>query len=153
MFYQQNLLSLLDPPRIANTSSLVQQCKHLAVALRKRILERKLTQTRLPFVKDEQQPAVQITVASFVHEMFRAAFTHLRELVDQRDQSEINRIFGLMHELIFILQTDPEQGLGIEPKVYLRGLMTEFGYLVQYFRCAIFLRIFSLLFRSLTYLY
>lgn len=80
------------------------------------------------------QQATQITVASFVNDLFDVAFNHLRVLVDQRKQSEINLIFSLMQELIHILETDMEQGLLPEYETKLCGLVTEFGYLVKYFR-------------------
>lgn len=78
---------------------------------------------------------MQISVASFVYELFRAAFDHLRTLVDNRDQTEINLIFGLMQELIHILEIDSEDlDLRLEHEANLGSLVTDLGYLVKYFR-------------------
>lgn len=107
---------------------LIRQCRHLSYALRKRILQRELTQTRVP---DEVLigERIQITVASYVHEMFESALSHLKALVDDRDQAEINNTFALMLELINLLEVDETP---LDKKA--TGLVTEIGYLVQYFR-------------------
>lgn len=137
LHFTQNLITLLRSRPKTYNSVLIRQCTHLSVALRKRILERRLPQTRLPYNNrsdvDHQQP-VQITVESFVHELFDAVLQYFRVLVDLRDQAEINLVFGLMQELIHILEIDPQRDLEVEHNACLLGLVTEFGHLVKYFR-------------------
>lgn len=126
-------MALLKLPQMGYSSPLIRHFTHLTVALRKRILERKLSQTKLPFSNEiTGHEVIQITINSFVSELFNAAFNHLRILVDNRNQSEINVTIKLMQELIHIIETDLEKTP--EYDVNLRSLMTEFGHLVKYFR-------------------
>lgn len=125
-----SLLKLLDA-RKASTKTTTEIFHRLTVSIQKRL--KSLQLTSMYTFQDPKQCAretqnVQISVSAFVHELFLFGMNSLKEISDDIDLQETNKIFNLFHELIELATA---QQLNDS---HFREIRHELGYLVKHFR-------------------
>lgn len=133
-----NLQSLLGRTNVrAHLAEIVRQCTNVTRAVRKRLLQTQLTDTRVvasESLMQRTESRTQITVPAFVGESLRCALDHLKGLIDlpatDAAQPEINLTFAWLVALLDIAELESGHCAGRLNE----QLLADVGYLLRYFR-------------------
>lgn len=126
-----SLIKLSEAKKVSIKST-VEVLHRLTVAIQKRLKSLQLTSMYTFQDPKSQCPDetlnVQISVPAFVHEIYLLCFSWLKDISDDADMQETNKIFYLFRELHSLAIAQPLE------EFQFREIRHELGYLAKYFR-------------------
>ncbi|XP_058829123.1 protein rotatin homolog [Topomyia yanbarensis] len=125
-----SLIKLLEA-RKASIQTTIEMFHRLTVSIQKRLKSLQLTSMNIfqnPKYQSCQGENVQISVPAFVYEIFLLGIVCLKEVFNDPDLQDSNKIFNLFHELI---ELGSYQSL---EEYQFREIRHELGYLAKHFR-------------------
>ncbi|XP_055593623.1 protein rotatin homolog [Uranotaenia lowii] len=128
-YIYHSLIKLLEARKVS-VRTIVEMLHRLTVSIQKRIKSLQLTcmYSYENSNTDCDSENIQISVPAFVHELFLLGINCLKEVSDDMDLQDSNKVFNMFHDLIELASTQPLDGFQFQE------VRREFGYLCKHFR-------------------